>query len=118
MGGDLHWAAGLSLITPIPTRAEWPLKGHIFMNAGRLVGFDNSESNVLSMRSVADCRNAQGLSHSLSTLLHEPALSAGFGLMYRHAVVRLEFNLGMPIAAHKGDGVRKGFQLGLGLHFL
>lgn len=55
---------------------------------------------------------------SLSDLLREPAVSAGFGIMYRHSIVRAELNFGMPIAAHKGDGVRKGLQVGLGLHFL
>lgn len=58
------------------------------------------------------------LSTSVAQLAREPAVSAGLGLMYKHSIVRLEFNVGMPIAAHKGDGVRKGFQVGLGLHFL
>jgi outer membrane protein insertion porin family len=51
-------------------------------------------------------------------LVKEPVVSAGFGLMYKHSIVRAELNVGMPIAAHKGDGVRKGLQIGLGLHFL
>lgn len=58
------------------------------------------------------------LARSFNTLLHQPAVSAGVGLMYKHSIVRLEFNVGMPIVAHEGDGVRKGFQVGLGLHFL
>ncbi|KAL7009651.1 hypothetical protein EMMF5_000559 [Cystobasidiomycetes sp. EMM_F5] len=100
VGGDLQWAAGLSLITTIPKRPDWPLKGHVFLNAGRLVSFDKT------------------LARSFNTLLHQPAVSAGVGLMYKHSIVRLEFNVGMPIVAHEGDGVRKGFQVGLGLHFL
>lgn len=61
---------------------------------------------------------ATALTKSLSDLLREPAVSAGFGIMYKHSIVRAELNFGMPLAAHKGDGVRKGLQVGLGLHFL
>ena len=43
IGGDLHWETGLSLITPFPTRPNWPLKCHAFVNAGRLTQFDQSE---------------------------------------------------------------------------
>lgn len=62
--------------------------------------------------------NFTDLTQSFSDLLHQPAISAGFGIMYRHPIVRAELNFGMPIAAHKGDGVRKGLQIGLGVHFL
>jgi len=100
IGGDLTWSSGLSLITPIPKRPDWPLKGHFFVNAGRLVGSEKD------------------LSTSLASLFTQPAASVGCGLMYRHSIVRLEFNVGLPLAAHKSDGTRKGIQVGLGLHFL
>lgn len=38
LGGDLHWAAGMSLLTPFPGKPTWPLKPHFFLNAGRLIG--------------------------------------------------------------------------------
>lgn len=44
IGGDLHWAAGISLVTPLPKRPEWPLKPHFFVNAGRLASVDPSAS--------------------------------------------------------------------------
>lgn len=46
LGGDLQWAAGLSLITPMPKRPEWPLKGHFFLNAGRLVAFNKGRCSA------------------------------------------------------------------------
>lgn len=58
------------------------------------------------------------LSSSVSSLFSQPAVSAGCGLMYKHSIVRLEFNVGVPLVAHKSDGTRKGIQVGLGLHFL
>lgn len=40
IGGELMWAGGLSLISDIPRKAHWPLKSHIFVNAGRLDRLD------------------------------------------------------------------------------
>lgn len=40
VGSDLMWATGVSLITPFPKRPQWPLKGHLFLNAGRLASVD------------------------------------------------------------------------------
>jgi outer membrane protein insertion porin family len=45
-------------------------------------------------------------------------VSAGLGIVYRLQGVRVEMNFGLPVAAAKGEGARKGFQLGLGLEFL
>jgi outer membrane protein insertion porin family len=42
MGGDLHWSTGLSLLAPIPKRPDWPVKCHMFVNAGRLIRLDSS----------------------------------------------------------------------------
>ena len=36
LGGDLYWAAGLSVISDIPKRPHWPVKLHSFVNLGRL----------------------------------------------------------------------------------
>lgn len=49
IGGDLHWAAGISLVTPLPKRPEWPLKPHFFINGGRLASVDPSPFLSLSL---------------------------------------------------------------------
>lgn len=38
VGGNAFWALGASLVTPIYKKHDWPLKGHFFVNAGKLVG--------------------------------------------------------------------------------
>ena len=42
LGGDVYWAAGLSLISDIPKKPHWPVKLHGFVNAGRLDCVDQS----------------------------------------------------------------------------
>ena len=36
LGGDLFWAVGLSVISDLPRKPQWPVKTHVFVNAGRL----------------------------------------------------------------------------------
>ena len=36
VGGELYYSAGASVISDIPTKAHWPLKAHLWVNAGRL----------------------------------------------------------------------------------
>ena len=43
LGGELYWAAGLSLITDFPKKPHWPVKTHLFLNAGRLDNIDKCE---------------------------------------------------------------------------
>ena len=43
LGGELYWAAGLSLITNFPKKPHWPVKTHLFLNAGRLDNIDKGE---------------------------------------------------------------------------
>ena len=43
LGGELYWAAGLSLITDFPKKPHWPVKTHLFLNAGRLDNIDKGE---------------------------------------------------------------------------
>jgi len=43
LGGELYWAAGLSLISDFPKKPHWPVKTHLFLNAGRLDNIDKSE---------------------------------------------------------------------------
>jgi outer membrane protein insertion porin family len=50
--------------------------------------------------------------------LRKPSISVGVGLIYRFDPVRVEVNFGVPLVASKSDGVRKGFQVGIGVEFL
>ncbi|SCV69185.1 BQ2448_2205 [Microbotryum intermedium] len=102
LGGDLFWALGLSLTAPFPLRPHWPLKVHTFVNAGKLTTFDPN----------------QAMTGNLKGLLREPSVSVGVGLMYRHSMVRIEGNVGVPLAMGKQEGAVKGLQFGLGMSFL
>ena len=102
IGGDLVAAAGMSLLTPIPYKPHWPLKGHVYVNGGSLVGLDKARS----------------LASNIGTLASQPACSAGVGLMFHHSLVRLELNAGVPLSASRTDASRKGIQFGVGLSFL
>ena len=50
--------------------------------------------------------------------LSRPSISAGVGLIYRFDPIRVEVNFGVPLAASKTDGARRGIQVGMGLEFL
>ncbi|KAJ7089333.1 surface antigen-domain-containing protein [Mycena belliarum] len=97
VGGDVYWAAGLSVMTPLPKKLDFGGKTHAWINAGRL-----------------DSLSAE----SLSTLVTRPSVSAGVGLSYAFGPVRLELNFGVPLLASKGDGARRGVQLCVGAEFL
>jgi outer membrane protein assembly factor BamA len=57
VGGDLMWAAGVSLLGPIPKIAHWPLKAHAWINAGRLTGLDSSTSIVARLEAAVTDRD-------------------------------------------------------------
>ncbi|KAJ7637008.1 surface antigen-domain-containing protein [Roridomyces roridus] len=102
VGGELYWAAGLSVISKIPKKPDWPIKTHIWVNAGRLDNIDQSRP----------------LSDSIAATLTKPSVSAGVGLIYNFDIARVELNFGLPLVASKSDGSRRGLQVGLGLEFL
>ncbi|PWN45972.1 hypothetical protein IE81DRAFT_285050 [Ceraceosorus guamensis] len=102
LGGDAFWSAGCSLFAPLPLRPHWPLKLHAFFNAGQLTQIDQT----IPLQPPA-----------LSPLL-QPSASAGVGLMFSQGPLRVELNAGLPLAARRGDGARKGVQLGIGISFL
>ncbi|EAU81471.1 mitochondrial protein [Coprinopsis cinerea okayama7 len=102
IGGDIYYSVGASLIGDIPNKAHWPLKGHLWVNAGRLEQVDR----------------ARPLTDNVKDMLARPSISAGLGLIYRFDPVRVEVNLGVPLVASKSDGTRKGIQVGVGLEFL
>ncbi|CAL1709271.1 unnamed protein product [Somion occarium] len=102
LGGDLYWSAGVSLITDIPKKPNWPVKLHGWVNAGRLDALDKTRT----------------IDSILKSSITQPSISAGVGLVYKLDPVRVEVNFGVPLTASKGDGTRKGFQVGIGLDFL
>ena len=59
LGGDIYFSAGLSVISDIPKKPDWPVKTHLWVNAGRLDGVDRSEFFFPSLPS-------QGNSHPFS----------------------------------------------------
>lgn len=103
LGGDVYYAAGLSLMTCLPkVPNSWPLFGHVWLNAGSLLPLDRSKPAI----------------QTLQELVRTPSIATGLGLVYRHSVVRLELNLCVPLAAVEGEISKKGVQFGLGISFL
>lgn len=94
LGGEKYWAGGLSVLAPIPHKPQWPLKLHGFINAGCLF----NKINKLQ--------------------LSKPSIGVGIGLVGNIQDVRIEANVGMPLASNDGDGARRGLQVGLGIGFL
>ncbi|KIK65641.1 hypothetical protein GYMLUDRAFT_39139 [Collybiopsis luxurians FD-317 M1] len=102
MGGDLYWSTGLSVISNIPRKGHWPVKSHVFLDAGRLDAIDKSRT----------------FGENIKNTMSKPSVSAGVGLIYKFDPIRLEVNFGLPLVASKSDGTRKGIQVGVGLEFL
>ncbi|KNZ52866.1 hypothetical protein VP01_341g2 [Puccinia sorghi] len=94
LGGEKYWATGLSVLAPIPSKPDWPLKLHGFINAGSLF---NDWQTLKSQK---------------------PSVALGMGLVGSIQDVRVEANVGMPLLAQKSDGARRGLQVGLGIGFL
>jgi hypothetical protein len=44
IGGDIYYSAGASLISNIPKKPHWPIKAHLWVNAGRLDALDKCTS--------------------------------------------------------------------------
>ncbi|KAE8258906.1 hypothetical protein A4X13_0g1362 [Tilletia indica] len=104
LGGDAHWSVGAEVAGPVWFgKAQWPLKWHLFINAGQLAFLDQSSNSAVAA--------------SLRTLT-QPSLSAGAGIVFRQGPLRLEVNAGVPLVAHRSDSSRRGFQVGIGIDFL
>jgi len=102
LGGELMWASGISLSGDIPCKGHWPVKWQVFMNAGRL----------------GHHRTDEPLPSQLKSALSNPSVSTGVGLIYNFDFMRIELNLGVPLAQSRGEKSRRGLQLGVGLEFL
>ncbi|KAG8216540.1 surface antigen-domain-containing protein [Butyriboletus roseoflavus] len=125
-GGDLYYSLGLSILGDIPRRPQWPTKFHAWINAGRLQGIGGC-AHSFSRFSIHDaCSTLYSPIPSLSacrfqsihTALTQPSISVGLGLVYRFDPIRVEVNLGVPLIAAKGEVLKRGPQVGIGLEFL
>ncbi|CAO3631391.1 unnamed protein product [Mucor fragilis] len=102
LGGNMYWAAGVSAIAPLPKLETKALRAHAFVNAGTNVPWKSGTS-------LQDTKQA---------LIQSPSISAGLGLIYRHSIARIELNYCVPLTAARGDQIKRGLQLGIGLNFL
>lgn len=130
VGGDLYYSLGLSILGDIPRRPQWPTKFHAWINAGRLQGINRCGhclspailSTMLILRSTHPSRRFQMNSaptfQPIHTAITQPSISVGLGLVYRFDPIRVEVNLGVPLVAAKGEILKRGPQVGIGLEFL
>jgi outer membrane protein insertion porin family len=117
----LYWSVGLSLISNIPKRPNWPVKTHLFINSGRLDNIDKCLSFfAIRLPSYAELIffAAKSLITNVQECVTRPSISAGVGLVYRFDPVRVEVNFGVPLVASKSDGHKRGFEVGVGVNFL
>ncbi|KAJ3011763.1 hypothetical protein HKX48_006657 [Thoreauomyces humboldtii] len=129
IGGDAYWAAGLSLLTPLPYLADKPIKGHFFINGGSLAPITTSTSSSTSSSSSSSSTSSTSTSSCASTtaslfeqnarrLASSPCVSAGLGLAVRFSILRLELNYCLPIVAGLTDRAKPGFQFGIGISYM
>ncbi|KAJ2156691.1 hypothetical protein GGF46_005020 [Coemansia sp. RSA 552] len=111
VGGDVYYAAGISLLTPLPYVQTTALKGHVWANAGQL--------GLLDSRGLLRKSKCGGtVTGEIQRFFMRPSVAAGFGLVYRHSMVRVELSCGLPLVAATTDRPKAGLQFGLGLQFL
>lgn len=110
LGGEAYYSTGASLfLPPWPHKAHWPFKLHTFINAGQLIQLHPQRGSWTP---------AKQTTLLVDELLRKPSCSVGVGIMFQQGNLRAELNVGAPLAMRRGDGARKGVQLGVGLSFL
>lgn len=115
----MYWAAGLSLISDIPKKPNWPIKTHLFVNTGRLDNIDKCAlPQTLPPRLELTRSAAKPLLMNVQESITKPSVSAGVGIVYRFDPLRVEVNFGVPLVASKSDGRKRGFEVGIGVNFL
>lgn len=49
LGGDIFYSLGLSLVTGMPRKPHWPIKTHVWVNAGQLDSLNRGERSRLTI---------------------------------------------------------------------
>ena len=103
IGGQMFWATGLHLYTPLPflKRGDYEelFRTHLFCTAGNNV----SENEIKKMDDVFKTFR----------------LSYGVGLAFKlGGIARIELNYCIPVKSERGDKIAPGLQLGVGFNFL
>ncbi|KAJ2315568.1 hypothetical protein IWW54_000199 [Coemansia sp. RSA 2705] len=111
VGGDVFYAAGVSLLTPLPYVKTPALKGHLWANAGQLALLDNRGLLRKPARGSLPV-------DEIRRFFMRPSVAAGFGLVYQHSIVRVELSCCLPLVAATTDRPKPGLQFGLGVQFL
>lgn len=125
LGGEVYYSVGLSVVSDIPTKEHWPVKLHGWMNAGRLDTIGPGGA-LFSSPFLFLCLERPTNPNILflapkptpKSLLTQPSISAGLGLIYRFDPIRVEVNFGVPLAMSRGEAGRRGVQVGMGLEFV
>jgi outer membrane protein insertion porin family len=98
VGGDVYYAAGLSLFAPLPTLIDAPIRLHGFCNLGKLASMAGATFD------------------SLLNQAKTPCLSVGGGLSVDFGQMRVEVNYILPVVSEGGEGPRLAF--GVAAEFL
>ncbi|XP_046382393.1 sorting and assembly machinery component 50 homolog B [Ischnura elegans] len=102
LGGEVFWAGGLHLFSPLPFRPGGGgfgdlFRTHVFVNAG----------------------NIAASSTDIKDYFQNLRLAYGIGIALRLGqIARVELNYCVPVLAQKSDHVSSGVQVGVGLSFL
>eukprot|EP00160_Parvularia_atlantis_P020554 Unigene8571_Nuclearia_a/m.26251 Unigene8571_Nuclearia_a/g.26251 ORF Unigene8571_Nuclearia_a/g.26251 Unigene8571_Nuclearia_a/m.26251 type:complete len:255 (+) Unigene8571_Nuclearia_a:692-1456(+) len=105
LGGELYWAAGLSVFAPVPVPTLWNqslLRLHGFVNAGNLARLHRDTPWQQGLQAVAGAAD----------------VTAGAGIVLNIQGARVELNYCFPLHGPHADRKDRGGQLGVGLSFL
>jgi outer membrane protein insertion porin family len=77
----MGWGLGLSVLAPFWNKPHWPVRLHSFVNLGKVVGYEKSESSI-SCGAGADGVD-RSVIDNVDKLVRNPSVSVGLGIMYR-----------------------------------
>ncbi|CAK4668040.1 hypothetical protein LEN26_021391 [Aphanomyces euteiches] len=103
LGGEVFYSVGASLgfPFPLPLLAILGVRGHLFANAGSLMGWER----------VLDSQNW------MKNVLDDTRAAVGVGIVMGTRFGRLEANYSWVLKTVQGDRIKRG-QIGLGMHFI